>query len=395
MRETKYDNNNGVIRKGLTQRLGAGLRAFHLTVLALGMAWSFAAGTATAQIFGGNPLQLGGSGWSVGLPIILDPQMPPLLLTGMGDTVVYELYVTGPASDDLEVQYANALSFGSPSQWITLTNFVLGTQPYVVVDESIPWAQIWFVRVLAQAAPPPEPQPDPARWSQISPGTFLMGSPETEYDRSTDEGPQTQVTLTRGFWIGRFEVTQGEYTAVAGTNHSTFTGDPSQPVEQVSWYDASNYCALLTRQEQDGGRLPAGYEYRLPTEAEWEYVARAGTTNRFFFGDDHSYTELPNYAWFNADSGGTTHDVGTRQSNQWGLYDTSGNVFEWCADWYGPYPGSSVTDPAGPSTGVYRVMRGGSWRFPGGDARSAARNFNVPDFASYGIGIRVVLSQTR
>ena len=186
-------------------------------------------------------------------------------------------------------------------------------------------------------------------------------------------------------------MTQGEYTAVVGTNYSTFAGDTNQPVEQLSWYDASNYCALRTMQEQAAGRLPQGYVYRLPTEAEWEYVTRAGTTNRFFFGDDHTYTTLTNYAWFSADSDGSTHDVGGKQANPWGIYDTSGNVFEWCADWYGPYPGGSVTDPTGPASGTGRVMRGGSWRYPGGDARSAARNFNVPDFASYGIGIRVVL----
>ena len=349
-----------------------------------------------SQIFGGKPSQLPGIGLTVAVPVIISPQTSPILLTGMGDIVVYELYVTGPAGDDLEVQYANALAFGGAYQWVSLTNFVLGTRPFVVVEESIPLAQMWFFRVLAQAAPPPTPEPDPARWARISPGTFTMGSPETEYDRSSDESPQTEVTLSRGFWVGRFEVTQGEYTAVVGTNYSTFTGDPNQPVEQVSWYDASNYCALLTMQEQAAGRLPAGYVYRLPTEAEWEYVARAGTTTRFFFGDDnHSYTELPNYAWFSADSNGSTHDVGGKQANQWGLYDTSGNVFEWCADLYGPYPGGPVTDPAGPVSGAIRVMGGGSWRFPGGDARSAARNFNTPDFASFGIGIRVVLAQAQ
>jgi formylglycine-generating enzyme required for sulfatase activity len=221
-----------------------------------------------------------------------------------------------------------------------------------------------------------------------------MGSPETEHDRSDDEGPQTQVTISHEFWMGKFELTQGEYKAVTGVNNSMFSGDDSQPVEQVSWHDASNYCALRTMQEQNAVTLPAGYFYRLPTEAEWEYATRAGSTTQFFYGDDRDYTQLPNYAWFDADSNGSTHDVGQKQGNQWGLHDTSGNVFEWCSDRYGPYPGGSVTDPQGSGDNPNRVMRGGSWRFAGGDARSAARNFNLPEFASYGIGIRVVLSQS-
>src|SRR5262249_1832694 len=159
---------------------------------------------------------------------------------------------------------------------------------------------------------------------------------------------------------------QGEFTAVGGTNSSAFLGDTNQPMEQVSWDDASNYCALLTSQERAAGRVPAGYAYRLPTGAEREYAARAGTPNRCFFGDDHNYTLLPNYAWFVTNSVGSTHDVGGKQQSQWGLYDTSGNVYEWCADWYGPYPGGAVTDPTGLSNGTSRVMRGGSWRHAGG-----------------------------
>ena len=218
-----------------------------------------------------------------------------------------------------------------------------------------------------------------------------MGSPLTEHDRSTNESPQTVVTLSQGFWMERYEVTQWEYTSLIGTNPATFTSDTNQPVEQVSWYDADTYCARLTAQEHAAGRVPAGYAYRLPTEAEWQYAARAGTTTAFSFGDDPTYTLLPSYAWFNGDSSLTSHDVGTKLPNPWGLYDMAGNVWEWCADWYGPYSGGSLTDPTGPSTGSSKVMRGGSWVFPGGDARSADRNFNPPIFSSFGIGIRVVL----
>jgi formylglycine-generating enzyme required for sulfatase activity len=162
-------------------------------------------------------------------------------------------------------------------------------------------------------------------------------------------------------------------------------------LENVSWYDASNYCAQLTLQEQAAGRVPPGYVYRLPTEAEWEYVCRAGTTTRFPWGDDHTYTLLLNYAWVATNSGAFTHDVGTKLSNPWGVYDMSGNVWEWCADFYGPYSGGSITNPVGPASGPGVVIRGGSVFFPGDPARSAARYYDPPTFQSHGIGIRVVL----
>jgi formylglycine-generating enzyme required for sulfatase activity len=268
-----------------------------------------------------------------------------------------------------------------------LTNIVLGDTPCVLVDTNAPSRGARFYQTVTLAAT----GPDPARWAWINPGTFLMGSPITEFDRSPDESPQTSVTLTHGFWMERYEVNQGEYIAITGTNDSTFVGDTNQPVEQVNWFDASNYCALLTSQEQAAGRIPAGYVYRLPTEAEWEYAARAGTTNRFPFGDDRTYTQLQNYAWFSTNSNQTTHDVGGKLPNPWGMYDMSGNVWEWCADYYGPYSGGAVTDSTGPSSGADHVMRGGSSFFPGGDSRPAGRNFNPPDFQSHGIGIRVVL----
>lgn len=328
------------------------------------------------------PLQL----MPAALSINLVPA-PSLTVTGASTVLIPQLTISVQSSLMQEVQYTDSLS--ATSQWSTLTVLGPSDHPNVVVDVGAFQAGVRFYRVVSSSTP----GPDPARWAWIQPGSFLMGSPETEFDRSSDEGPQTQVTIRSGYWIGRFEVTQGEYTAVVGTNFSTFAGDTNQPVEQVSWFDATNYCGLLTAQERAAGRLPDGYEYRLPTEAEWEFATRAGTTNRFFFGDDHDYSQLPNYAWFNGNSGQSTHDVGGKQQNPWGLYDTSGNVFEWCADWYGPYPGGSTTDPAGPASGTGRVMRGGSWRYPGGDARSAARNFNLPEFASYGIGIRVVLGR--
>lgn len=227
----------------------------------------------------------------------------------------------------------------------------------------------------------------------IVPGTFTMGSPSTETDRgSTSEGPQTQVTISKGFWMSKYETTQGEYQSVMGVNPSYFKGDNNLPVEQVSWDDANNYCANLTSRERAAGRLPAEYAYRLPTEAEWEYACRAGTTTRFSYGDDLDYTQLGKYAWWFDNSASKTHTVGGKQPNAWGLYDMHGNVCEWCLDWYGIYPSGSVTDPKGSNSGSYRMIRGGGWAYIGGGCRSAFRIFDQPGNGSNRLGFRPVLA---
>jgi formylglycine-generating enzyme required for sulfatase activity len=147
----------------------------------------------------------------------------------------------------------------------------------------------------------------------------------------------------------------------------------------------------LTGKERAAGRLPVGYEYRLPTEAEWEYGCRAGTTTVFSFGDDES--KLGEYGWYNSNSSNTTHPVGEKKPNGWGLYDVHGNVFEWCQDWRGDYPGGSVTDPQGAATGSYRVRRGGYWYSGAGYCRSEYRNdFDEPGSRSDGVGFRPVLA---
>ncbi len=236
----------------------------------------------------------------------------------------------------------------------------------------------------------------------IPPGMFTMGSPPDEAGRFTSEGPQTRVTLSRGFWMSKYEVTQREYTAVMQANPSRFVGDLNRPVETVSWEDATQYCQKLTQTERAAGRLPAGYAYRLPTEAEWEYACRAGTTSRFSFGDDES--ALGQYAWFrensgyNAslgiDAGGTTFPVGSLRANAWGLYDMHGNVTEWCLDWRSDYPGGSVTNWGGPVTGTSKISRGGALNSPGDSCRSAARGAGGPPGSKgYGTGFRVVLAE--
>ena len=202
-----------------------------------------------------------------------------------------------------------------------------------------------------------------------------MGSPTNEVDRLDNEGPQTVVTLTKGFYMSKYKVTQKDYQWVIGGYPSVFTGDFSRPVETVSWEDATNYCARLTQRERAARLIPPNSVYRLPTEAEWEYACRAWTSTRFSYGDDPSYMSLAKYAWYLDNSGHTTHPVGQKLPNPWGLYDMHGGLWEWCQDWYGPYPGGSVIDPQGPATGSYRVFRGGSW---GCGRRNADRRVAIP-----------------
>lgn len=225
----------------------------------------------------------------------------------------------------------------------------------------------------------------------IKPGTFIMGSVATEVGRSSDE-IQHAVTLTKGFWMGVHEVTQAEYQAVIGVNPSANTGDTTRPVEQVPWAQAVVYCTTLTTSEQTAGRIPAGWSYRLPTEAEWEYCCRAGArTTRFSYDDDLNAVILPNHAWFTTNSSSQTHSVGQKLGNPWGLVDMHGNVWEWCQDWYGSYPAGSATDPQGPATGTIRVIRGGSWSNTADTCRSARRLTNSGGGNAV-TGFRVVLS---
>jgi formylglycine-generating enzyme required for sulfatase activity len=228
----------------------------------------------------------------------------------------------------------------------------------------------------------------------IPAGTFKMGSPTNELGRYYDEGPQTSVTLTSGYWMAPYLVTQQEYQSRMGTNPSYFTGNLSLPVDQVSWLDASNYCRLLTQQELAAGRIPAGVQFRVPTEAEWEYACRAGTTTRYNYGDDLLYSSLTNHAWYIDDSNNQTQPVGQKPPNAWGLYDMHGDVWEWCQDWYSDtsYPGGSVTDPRGPITGLTRVLRGGSWADGETLCRSACRIGDDPTAQYFTYGFRVVLA---
>jgi formylglycine-generating enzyme required for sulfatase activity/serine/threonine protein kinase len=210
-------------------------------------------------------------------------------------------------------------------------------------------------------------------------GTFTMG----------EGGGAHKVTLTKPFGLGVYEVTQEQYEKVMGKTPSKFKA-PQNPVEQVSWTDAVKFCRKLSALPAE---KKAGYVYRLPTEAEWECACRAGTTTTYSFGDSES--ELGDYGWYDKNSGGTTHPVGGKKPNGWGLYDMHGNVFEWCQDWYGDYPSGSTTDPTGAASGSYRVIRGGCWFINSDYCRSAYRGRGAPGNRSSNLGFRVLRSSIK
>ena len=219
----------------------------------------------------------------------------------------------------------------------------------------------------------------------IPAGEFTMGSPANEAQRDDDEGPQHKVRITKPFYMGKYELTQEQWERVVGNNPSNFKGTRN-PVESVSWNDCQDFIKKLNGLRKDKGT------FSLPTEAEWEYACRAGTATKYGFGDNDR--ELGDYAWYNSNSGSKTHPVGQKKSNAFGLYDMHGNVWEWCADWYDKdyYDKSPKDDPAGPATGSYRVVRGGSWYSVPYYLRSATRRYSTPDPRSRVIGVRVVLS---
>jgi formylglycine-generating enzyme required for sulfatase activity len=270
------------------------------------------------------------------------------------------------------------------------------------------------------------------RW--IPAGKFVMGSSKNEQGRKADEGPQITVTLTKGYWLGKTEVTIGQWKAVTGMNVrdkankllsdttlydfmgkkmtiSSFMNfeknnpdkilaneDEQLPMYFVSWNEAMDFCRQLTQQELAAGRLPKGYEYSLPTEAQWEYACRAGST-----GPVYDQLTTDQVAWYGANSYigyegrgfgnplNGSRNVGGKLPNKWGMQDMLGNLWEWCYDWYGPYPGGELTDPTGPKTGTYRVNRGGSFGSGANDERSANRAQNPPNEDSAYRGFRIAL----
>ena len=204
-------------------------------------------------------------------------------------------------------------------------------------------------------------------------GTFQMGSNKGD----SDEKPIHSVTVS-DFYIGKYEVTQKEWKDVMGSNPSKWKGD-NLPVEQVSWNDVQEFIKKLNSK--------TGLNYRLPTEAEWEFVARGGNkSNGYKYSGSN---DIGSVAWYNSNSGSKTHSVGGKKANELGIYDMSGNVYEWCNDWFGNYSSSSQTNPKGASSGLFRVYRGGSWASSAKFCRIADRYHRYPDSSNYYIGFRL------
>ena len=232
---------------------------------------------------------------------------------------------------------------------------------------------------------------------EIPAGRFTMGSPKSEMDHQDAEA-QVAVTLTKPFELSKTEVTQGQWKSVMDTEpwngQGNVQADKDCPATFVSYFDAVEFCEKLTELERESGKLKANEEYRLPTEAEWEYACRAGTTTTFSFGDDES--KLGKYAWFDGNALNVdeqyAHKVGLKKPNPWGLHDMHGNVWEWCSDWAdSTLQGGS--DPVGPEEGSYRVLRGGGWGDDPGGCRSAHRHSGVPSLRGF-LGFRVARSQS-
>jgi formylglycine-generating enzyme required for sulfatase activity len=219
----------------------------------------------------------------------------------------------------------------------------------------------------------------------IPAGEFEMGSPSDEQGRYSYEGPVHHVNLEKAFHMGRYEVTQKQWRAIMGDNPSYFKGDDNLPVEWVSWDDVQEFIMKLNEKEGTD-------KYRLPSEAEWEYAARAGTTTGYSFGDSES--KLGDYAWYYENSGSKTHPVGQKKPNSWGLYDMHGNVWEWVQDsWHDSYDGAPADGSAWERDGAFRVFRGGCWGYFAGDWRSAHRGCSGPRFRGHVLGFRILKEQ--
>ena len=213
----------------------------------------------------------------------------------------------------------------------------------------------------------------------IPAGTFTRGQGQSAH----------KVTLTQSFHLGQYEVTQEQYKQVMGSNPSGFK-EATRPVETVNWNEAVEFCRKLSAMPQEKS---AGFVYRLPTDAEWEYASRAGTTTGFSFGD--ASDEMGNYGWLTSNSQETTHPVGQKKPNPWGLYDMYGNVWEWCLDWDGRRSSGSSVDPTGPASGSLRVFRGGGWKSSPRNCRPDNRGKLAEVYRGNNLGFRVIRSSIK
>jgi len=282
------------------------------------------------------------------------------------------------------------------------------------VESAVDWLGLKALELRLEAAQGPVPGFDTTvnlpggvelEMVWIEPGEFMMGSPSDEKGRSSFEGPQTRVRISRGYWLGRYPVTQGQWAALMDTvvedqrnkvnrelsRELSLRGEgQNYPIYYVSWTEAMEFARKLTEQELKAGQLPEGYGYTLPSEAQWEYACRAGTTTRWSFGDDES--RMGDHAWYSGNAGGMTRPVGQKRANPWGLHDMHGNVSEWTRSWFGSYPGGSVKDYDGPTLGTDRVLRGGPWRDSAPSSGSASRSGYPPGFRYHTLGFRIALA---
>lgn len=336
----------------------------------------------SVSLAGNNLFQTIADLQNAGVSVLTYPLSIQLALRADSPDGAFRFSLSGPPHEYILLTSADLVD------WIIFGPTSVSSGSIVITDTTTHFFPQKFYRAVQQTVP--------EDMVFIPPNTFTMGSPNNEAGHQSDESPQTTVTLSRGFWIGKREVTQAQYLTVTGENPGGFPGDLNRPVETVSFFAASNYCVLRTQLDLAAGRIPLGTHYRLPTEAEWECAARAGTTTLFYYGDDPDLSGLSNFAWFGAHNGLTTHPVGQKEPNAWGLYDMAGNVWEWCQDWYGAYPGGSVVDPTGPPSNVtgVKVIRGGAWESSEFDCRSASRWFEgaSPFINDFIIGFRVVLA---
>jgi len=329
---------------------------------------------------------LASSGLASGLPLRIGAGPRPLSLDPLPQVGAVFVF----AAPDLP-------SLGTTPEILFQSNTPLPEGLRLAPPVRLPFTQVGFFRASFWAGIAPALVDIPA-------GTFLMGTPPTEAEAATWEGLLTAVTLTYGFKMGRYEVTQAEYQSVMGKNPSYYSGVTNRPVEQVTWDNAMDYCARLTASQQAAGCLPAGWLYRLPTEAKWEYACRAGTTTAFAYGTALR-SGIANFVGskeFDSRTGsvfnpkgvtvGRPSQVGNYTPNAWGLYDLHGNLWEWCLDrWSEALPGGTVTDPRGISGGENRVVRGGCWYNSARICKSSYRAKSNPGYIGNETGFRVVL----
>ena len=299
---------------------------------------------------------------------------------GQDMVVLYSLETTSPCEVSLLLSQDNGVTWGAPLKNVSGDvgkNITAGEKQinWKVLEEreQLVGDKIKF-KVGASGKKSFEPE-----MIFVEGGTFQMGSSSGE----SDEKPVHSVTLS-GFNIGKYEMTQAQWKAVMGSNPSNFSGCDNCPVENVSWNDVQQYISKLNSQ--------TGKNYRLPTEAEWEFSARGGKSSKGYTYSGSN--DLNAVAWNTDNSGSKTHSIGGKQANELGIYDMSGNVWEWCSDWYGNYNSYSETNPTGASSGQFRVLRCGSWNDYANYCRTAIRNWNLPD-GRINYGFRLVLPAVR